>query len=167
MKKRSGLMLLQGLTAAYLMGMSSIGLAASNFPSYLTDKYCNNLKLDFMSADTKSLQAYREKQLAKRHPGGMNNIRKFIDQRQEWLQECENYLSTVKGQHLFRDEDTTTRVFQSMTLLSSELDALVKGVTYSSVEGDTSVVAQKFDQLIQLIDEHDTLMRIKGQMVYR
>lgn len=137
------------------------------FPSYLSEQYCSDLKRDFMTTDTQSLQRYRTTQLASKHPGGMNNIRKFLVQRQAWLQECNAYLNESKGRHLFKDETTTRAIFASMQSLNGELEALLQGVTYSTLNADTQVAADKIDRMLELIDDHDTLMRIKGQMVYR
>jgi hypothetical protein len=55
-----------------------------------------------------------------------------------------------------------------MQSLNGELEALLQGVTYSNVvDADTQVAADKIDRMLELLDNHDTLMRIKGQMVYR
>jgi hypothetical protein len=139
------------------------------FPSYLTWRYCEDLKLDFMTREVKSLQKYRGSQLESQHRGGMNNTRKFLNQRQEWLKECDNYIAKTDKGRLFKDDATTSAIFNSMKSVETELASLIKGVTYSvdSGESASSVAGEKFDRFFKLIDDHQTLMLLKGQVVYR
>jgi len=160
------------LLAVLIIGLtSSFGtLAESSFPSYLTEKYCNDIKLDFMTSSIKSLQHYKDKQLASRHRGGMRNIQRFLKQRQDWLQECDGYLSaTSEHKRLFRNEATTDDIFDAINSVSNELGSLIAGVTYTedpSGNNDT-VVEEKFNQLFQLVEAHQTLLLLRGQVVYR
>ena len=144
-------------------------LADDKFPSYLTDKYCNGIKVDFMTSSIKSLQRYRDKQLPSQHRGGMNNIRKYLEQREDWLLECDNYLASTSKHRLFKDEKTTDNIFSAISSVTGELNSLITGVTYSTEPGQsaTSVAGQKFDRLFKLVDDHQTLMLMKGQVVYR
>lgn len=139
------------------------------FPSYLTWKYCEDLKLDFMTREVKSLQKYRSKQLDSMHRGGMNNTRKFLKQRQEWLHECDSYMAGTDNGRLFKDEPTTDAIFGAMKSVEDELASLIKGVTYSVDAGETgaSVAGDKFDRFFKLVEDHQTLMLLKGQVVYR
>lgn len=143
--------------------------AENNFPSYLNGKYCNDLKRDFMTSSLGSLKSYRESQLASQHRGGMNNIRNFVLQQQDWLRECDEYLITTQRNRIFQDEKTTTRIFAAMGAVTRELDALIKGVTYTADGGKkpTDVAADKFDQLFKLVDDHQTKLELKGQLVFR
>ncbi|GAB3100897.1 hypothetical protein G8770_16420 [Aestuariicella hydrocarbonica] len=143
--------------------------ADDEFPSYLSEKYCQGIKLDFMTSSIKSLQRYRDKQLTSQHRGGMNNIRKFLEQRQDWMLECDQYLSKTGKQRLFLDKKTTESVFSAIDSVASELNSLVNGVTYSVENGGspTDVAAEKFDQLFKLVDNHQTMLLMKGQVVYR
>lgn len=149
-------------------GFSS-AFADDTFPSYLTDKYCNGIKVDFMTGSMKSLQRYRDKQLPSQHRGGMNNIRKYLEQREDWLLECDNYLAKTSKNRLFKDQKTTDNIFSAISSVTSELNSLITGVTYSTEPGQsaTSVANQKFDHLFKLVDDHQTLMLMKGQVVYR
>ncbi len=139
--------------------------AGNKFPSYLSWSYCEDLKLDFMTREVKSLQKYREQQLPALHPGGMNNTRKFLKQRQEWLQECESYITQTGHGHLFENATTTTAIFSSIDAVQRELSSLVGGVTYG--QNRATVAGDKFDQFFKLIDTHQTHMLLKGQVVYR
>lgn len=143
--------------------------ADDEFPSYLSEKYCQGIKLDFMTSSIKSLQRYRDQQLTSQHRGGMNNIRKFLEQRQDWMLECDQYLSKTAKQRLFLDKKTTEGVFSAIDSVASELNSLVNGVTYSVENGGnpTDVAAEKFDHLFKLVDNHQTMLLMKGQVVYR
>lgn len=144
-------------------------LAEDKFPSYLTGKYCNGIKVDFMTSTMKSLQRYRDKQLPSQHRGGMNNIRKYLEQREDWLLECDNFLASTSRNRLFKDKKTTATIFSAISSVTDELQSLITGVTYSTELGQspTSVASQKFDHLFKLVDDHQTLMLMKGQVVYR
>lgn len=157
------------LLAPLVLLLAGSALADGEPPSYLNEKYCNDIKLDFITTSIKSLQGYRDKQLVSQHRGGMNNIRKYLDQREEWLKECDQYLSKTKHGRLFQDNATTISIFEAMDAVSTELSSLVNGVTYSVEAGGspTDVAADKFDHLFKLVDDHQTMMLLKGQVVYR
>ena len=139
------------------------------FPSYLSSKYCGDIAMEFMTTTIKSLQSYRQKQLASKHRGGMNNTSRFIEQRKEWLEECDEYLSMTSKNRLFKDAKTTNRILKTMDSVSKELKALVKGVTYTNESGDdtVAVAGEKFDQLFSLVEQHKTKLLLKGQYVIR
>ena len=155
--------------ALFSLVLASGVQAADNFPSYLTDKYCSDIKVDFMTSSIKSLQRYRDKQLPSQHRGGMNNIRKFLEQREDWMKECDNYLAQTSKDRLFKDAKTTSEIFTAIDSVTTELQSLITGVTYSVDAGGspTDVAAQKFDHLFKLVEDHQTLMLMKGQVVYR
>ncbi len=142
---------------------------AAEFPSFLNEKYCTDIKLDFMTNSIRSLQLYKEKQLATRHRGGMNNIRNFLTQRQDWLKECDEYLSATSNRRLFKDDKTSDQIFYALESVSAELDALIRGVSYTANAGGATgdLAAEKFDNLFKLVDDHQTLMLMRGQVVYR
>jgi hypothetical protein len=155
--------------ALLTMLATSSAFAEDKYPSYLTGKYCNGIKVDFMTSTIKSLQRYRDKQLPSQHRGGMNNIRKYLEQREDWLLECDNYLANTSRNRLFKDQKTTANIFSAISSVTDELQSLITGVTYSTEPGQspTSVAAQKFEHLFKLVDDHQTLMLMKGQVVYR
>ncbi len=139
------------------------------FPGYLSRKYCRDIATEFMTTSMKSLQSYRFKHLETKHRGGMRNTVRFIEQRQDWLKECDQYLKYTDYGRLFKDAKTTEGIFAAMASVSAELASLVEGVTYTDELGDvsTEVAADKFDQLFKLVDNHKTLMQLKGQFVTR
>ncbi|MYM62772.1 hypothetical protein [Pseudomaricurvus sp. HS19] len=143
--------------------------AEDDFPSYLSPKYCTDVKLDFMTSSMKSLRRYRDSQLASRHRGGMNNIRTYLMQRQEWLLECDSYLQATRETRLFKDDATSANIFNAIESVSSELQSLIAGVSYSVEPGGeiTDVASQKFDRLFKLVDDHQTLLMMRGQFVAR
>ena len=139
------------------------------FPSYLNTKYCDDIKSEFMSIAINSLQKYRDTRLSDQRLYGMKNTRHFINQRQDWMQECDNYLSLSEDENLFYEDKTTKNIFLAMARVSAEMDSLLKGVTYSNKGelGNNSQVAEKFDVLFQLVDTHKTMMQLRGQVATR
>ena len=137
------------------------------FPSYLTWKFCEDTKASFMEGDIPSLESYRNKRLSSEHKVRMKNIKTFVEQRRDWLQECDQYLELTDHGRIFKDKETTEKIFAAMDSVSSELDSLIKGVTYVS-EGagaDTEVIANKFDTLFKMVDDHKTVMMLQRQFV--
>lgn len=141
----------------------------TEFPGYLTWKYCDGLKHDFMTVDMNSLQSYSSKHFNTKYKGPIKNIIKLIDQREEWLKECDSYLSATREDRIFYDEKTTASVFSQMTNIRKELQAVLEGVRYSSFQGDETkeIVGEKFETLFVVIDNHKNLMHLKGKYVYK
>lgn len=137
------------------------------FPSYLSWTYCEEIKIEFMTSTLSSLQRYRDTHLDTKHKRGMKNTRQYINQRKEWLQECDNYLVKTEHGRIFKEAKTTDNIFKALDSVSRELASLVKGVTYSFEHGQdsTAVAAEKFDHLFELVDNHKTLLQLKGQFV--
>jgi hypothetical protein len=137
------------------------------FTVYLNWKFCEDTKNSFMQADIRSLENYRSQRLNIEHRNRMKNIKQFVEQRKEWLSECDQYLELTNHGRIFRDEATTEKIFAAMDEVATELDSILRGVTYVTEEGlvDNSVVGKKFDSFFQLVDDHKTVMMLKGQFV--
>lgn len=136
------------------------------FPEYLDSKYCKTTTVDFLVNSRKSLQKYRDERLGTGHRGGIRNIRNFIEQRKEWLQECDNYLGLTKQGRVFRTEATTDSIFSAMTSLSAELNSLVfrpKNAAEDTVQ-ITELAGQKFELMFKLMDDHRTDLQLRGQL---
>src|SRR5690606_29216813 len=95
------------------------------------------------------------------------NIQSFVQQRKEWLMECDKYMDVTQRGRIFKDEATTTKIFTAMDAVYSELDSLIRGATYTvdTSSGENLIIGTKFDQLFKLVDDHKTLMMMKGQFV--
>lgn len=144
--------------------------AANNveFPGYLTWKFCEDTKLSFMEGDIASLENYRSERLNVEHKRRMTNIRDFVVQRKEWLQECDRYLELTQHGRIFTDQATTDEVFAAMDAVTKELNAALKGVTYVSEDsgrGEDVIIGSRFDNLFKLIDTHRTKMMLDSQFV--
>ncbi|TVZ39596.1 hypothetical protein P886_4001 [Alteromonadaceae bacterium 2753L.S.0a.02] len=139
------------------------------FHSYLSWKFCEDTRMDFITSSMRSLDTYRSKHFDTRYKGGMRNIKNYVEQRKEWLIECDNYLQLTKKERVFDDEKTTKAIFKAMDDVTHELDDLIAGVTYSSSLGQDSaeVINEKFDVLLKRVDDHKTLMHLKGRYVTR
>lgn len=139
------------------------------FPTYLTWKYCDDIRMDFMTSSMTSLEKYRSDHFDTRYKGGMRNIKSYIEQRKEWLQECDTYLQFTRKSRIFEDDKTTDSIFAAMDKVTKELDDLIAGVTYSSALGQDSqsVINERFDLLFKEVDDHKTLMHLKGRYVTR
>lgn len=134
------------------------------FPSYLNASYCKTTSVDFLIGARRSLQSYYDERLNSAHRGGARNIRNFLEQRKEWLQECDKYLSLTQQGRVFRTKDTSDTIFAAMTSLSSELEQLI-GIRRTANEDGlelTTDVRARFDELFKLIDSHRTDLQLRG-----
>ncbi len=138
------------------------------FPSYLNARFCHDTRVEFLLRGRRSLQQYYDQHLASGHRGGMRNINNFITQRIEWLQECDQYLRLTDQGRIFRNEETTEEIFESMKGVANELDRLVhrSGATGTYVS-DTSGATALFDEMFSLVDAHVTDLQLRGQLVIR
>lgn len=141
----------------------------TEFPSYLTWKYCDGLKRDFMTIDINSLEKYSSKHFDTKYKGPIKNIIQLVEQRKEWLSECDGYLSATREERVFYDDKTTEIVFAQMDRIKQELVDVLDGVRYSSSTGDETkkIVGEQFEALFVSIDNHRNLMHLKGKYVYK
>ena len=139
------------------------------FPSYLTWKYCESTKNQFMTSGVRSLRLYRDTRMSPNRKRGMKTTKTFVDQRKERLLECDQYMKLTGKGRIFEEEETTEEVFAALESVSKELDSLVSGVTYVLNPGEdtTTVASKKFDRLFKLVDTHKTMLQLKGQFVSR
>jgi hypothetical protein len=136
------------------------------FPSYLTWKYCDGIAGEFMTSTMKSLQSYTEQHLDVNRRRGMRNIQNYLEQRKEWLTECDNYVAATGKGRIFRDTKTTEKIIAAIDNVNGELASLLKGVTYANQDGDDTQVAQtKFNELFTLVDNHKNVLLLKGHMI--
>lgn len=139
-----------------------------NFASYLNADFCRTTRADFLLQDYRSLEKYRSAQLPGGHKGGMNNIRKLLDQRKEWLVECDDYLRLTDQGRVFRDKNTTDSIFASIDKVSKELNDLIyNGSKDVIVSNGIELVEQDFDSMLGLLDKHRTDLQLRGQLVIR
>lgn len=137
-----------------------------DYPSYLTWKYCEGIAGEFMTSTMKSLHSYTEQHLDVKRRRGMRNTKTFLEQRKDWLSECDSYMAATGKGRIFRDDKTTKSIFAAIDSVNAELDSLLNGVTYANEEGDdTQVAATKFDELFTLVDNHKNLLLMKGYMI--
>lgn len=136
------------------------------FPSYLDSKFCKTTSKDFLVGARKSLQKYHDERLDSAHRGGIRNIRNFIEQRKEWLMECDNYLSLTDQGRIFRTKETTDEIFTAVDSLSTELKRLVTIRKTPDEDGFelTASAREKFGQIFKLLDAHRTDLQLRGQL---
>lgn len=141
----------------------------TKFPSYLTWGYCDDIRMEFMTSTMRSLESYKENNLNPKFKGPLRNTKSYIAQRKEWLQECDQYLSLTKEKRIFEDDKSTAEIFKAIDAVTSELDDLIAGVRYdtSLSEESGSVTKSKFEKLFKTVDDHKTLMHLKGKYVFR
>lgn len=134
------------------------------FPSYLDNNYCRNTSVDFLVSARKSLQQYRDERLPEAHRGGIRNIRNFLEQRKEWLQECDNYLNLTDQGRVFRNKETGDKIFASITSLSDELQRLVGTPRTTNEDPNTltELAREKFELMFKQIDSHRTDLQLRG-----
>lgn len=134
------------------------------FASYLNLKYCQTTGVDFLLQGRKSLQSYREKQLPTAHRGGAKNIRNFIMQRKDWLQECDNYLQLTEQGRIFRDKNSTEKILSSLTSTADELHKIMMRprADIESLELVTAQAGLQFDELFKNVDAHYLELQRRG-----
>ncbi|GAB1256919.1 hypothetical protein NBRC116494_14210 [Aurantivibrio plasticivorans] len=143
-------------------------LQGSEFPGYLSWKFCEDTKASFVEGDVRSLEKYRDTRINIQHKRRMKNIQNFVEQRKEWLVECDNYFVATKNGRIFQDDKTTQEIFSAMDDVASELASAINGVTYvaeSEETAPTAIIGGKFDSLFKMVDDHKTVMMLKGQFV--
>lgn len=137
------------------------------FPSYLTWKYCEGIAVDFMTSAVRSLDSYRTNHFNTKYKGPLKNTRNFLVQRKDWLQECDDYLKKTKKSRVFNDTKTTQKIFASIDSVSGEFSALIKGSSYASSEEAQAVMNEKINTLFKQVEDHKTIMHLKGKYVVR
>lgn len=136
------------------------------FPGYLSWKYCDGIRNEFMTSTMKSLQSYTEQHLSAERRKGMRNTQNFLAQRMDWLQECDDYLAATGKGRIFKDDKTTKGIMDAMESVNAELASLLSGVTYAGQGTDDTQVAQdKFNTLFTLVDNHKNMLLLKGHMI--
>ncbi|MBU2884701.1 hypothetical protein KO507_02865 [Gilvimarinus agarilyticus] len=139
-----------------------------NFAGYLDSEFCRTTRSDFLLQDYRSLEKYRTSQLPGGHKGGMNNIRKMLDQRKEWLVECDDYLRLTDQGRVFHDKTTTDKIFGAIDKVSEQLNELVyNGSKEVIVTNGLDIAQQDFDQMMQQLEQHRTVLQLRGQLVNR
>lgn len=138
------------------------------FPSYLTASYCRDTSVDFLIRARDSLANYQEKNLPTGHKGGMRNIRNFLQQRKQWLEECDQYLSLTSQGRVFRDEATTQSIIEAITSVSNELERLMGSGTGVRVpQSQIAGADHRLELLFDTMDNHRTELQLRGQLVIR
>ena len=141
----------------------------TKFPKYLTWKECERVTNTFMTSVMTSLDDFRSNRLSTKYKGPLKNIRAEINRQKDWLKECDVYLNATKKKRVFEDKATTEKIYAAMDSVSEELSALINGVTYSASANQDPhyVINTKFDSLFKSVDDHKTLMHLKGKYVLR
>jgi hypothetical protein len=134
------------------------------FATYLSSKYCQQTSLDFLLKDSKSLKQYSEKQLLTAHRGSANNIKLFLEQRKDWLQECDKYLSLTKQGRVFGNKTQSEKIFASIDATTNELTLLIKRpkTPDESTEDASASSVKAFHSLFEAITEYQLELQRKG-----
>lgn len=140
-----------------------------DFPGYVTWSYCDDIRMEFMTTTLGSVGNYVEKNFDMRYKGGLRNTRNYLAERKEWLQECDQYLQMTGKGHIFESEKTTKQIYTAIDTLTKEFDDLLAGITYSAENGEDSgtILQEKYQTLFKTVDNHKTLMHLKGKYVVR
>ncbi len=136
------------------------------FASYLNQKFCDGVAMDFMTSSMRSLENYRSNRIDTKYKGPMKNTRAYVAQRKDWLLECDNYLKLTGIGRIFDNDKTTKEIFALMDSVSKEFSALISGASYSG-EDASEVIRDKLDALLTKVDDHKALMHLKGKYVVR
>lgn len=140
--------------------------ATSSHPAYLNDAYCESLVEQFVDSGMRSLGKYINENFKPEYKGGIRNTINFLNQRAEWLGECDSYLSDTADSRIFFDEKNTTAIFEAMDALAKELQLVREGVEYPDAAGNNNprpFIKSRFDTLATLVDQHHTRILMKKQ----
>lgn len=137
------------------------------FPGYLSAKYCEGIAMDFMTSSIRSLDNYRSNHFKTKYKGPLKNTKNYLAQRKLWLEECDDYLSKIDSGRIFNDEKTTKRIFASIDQVSKEFAALIDGATYATEQDARDAMNDKINRLFKVVDDHKTIMHLKGKYVVR
>lgn len=140
--------------------------SGAKFPSYLSWEFCEDTLMDFMTSSMESLDNYRTNHFDTRYKGGMRNIKNYVEQRREWLTECDDYLTQTRKGRIFDDSKTTDGIFQAMDSITRELGDLIDGASYDGQDSSV-IINEKFGNLLKRVDDHKTLLHLKGRIVTR
>lgn len=148
-----------------LLLASSIS-SAKTHPSYLTPKYCDSLVEQFVDSGMRSLGKYINEHFNPEYKGGIRNTIHFLEQRSEWLNECNDYLLDSGHGHVFYSDKTTREIFEAIDALARELQHVRQGVEYPDDAGNNNpapFIKGRYETLAQLVDQHHTRMLMKKQ----
>lgn len=136
----------------------------TKYPSYLNLKYCQSTTQDFLLSARQSLQRYRDKQLPTAHRGGARNIRQYILQRRDWLQECETYMHALDAGNVFRQATTTQQIFTAMNKVADELHNIMQRKENKAEVKELVIApaAEAFDRLFTQVDSHIQDLQLRG-----
>lgn len=138
------------------------------FPSYLTTSYCRDTSVDFLLRARDSLANYQQNNLPTGHKGGMRNIRNFLQQRKQWLEECDQYLTLTSQGRVFRDEATTQKIIDAIDALTNELERLMGSGTGVRVpQSQVAGAEHRLELLFSAMDDHRTELQLRGLLVIR
>jgi len=140
--------------------------SANTHPSYLTEKYCDSVVEQFVDSGMRSLDKYINEHFNPEYKGGIRNTIRFLEQRLEWLNECNDYLTDTTQTHVFHSEDDTQSIFKAINELTRELQHVRAGVEYRDDAGNNNpapYVKRRYETLAQLVDQHHTRMLIQKQ----
>ena len=139
------------------------------FPGYLNWQECDRVAYTFMTSVIDSLSDFKNTRINTKYKGPLKNIRAEINKQKSWLEECNVYLRATNKKYIFESKDTTQKIYSAIDAVSEELTAYINGVTYSTLPGEEKdqVLINKFNSLIKAVDDHKTLLHLKGRFVTR
>ncbi|WP_250463997.1 hypothetical protein [Microbulbifer litoralis] len=139
---------------------------AKSHPSYLTPKYCRSVVEQFVNSGMRSLDTYVNENFDPRYRGGIRNTINFLEQRESWLSECNDYLLDTSQGSIFHSEQLTQDIFSAMNQLATELQHVREGVEYPDGAGNDNpapFIKRRYQTLAELVDQHHTHMLMQKQ----
>ncbi|WP_299583273.1 hypothetical protein [uncultured Microbulbifer sp.] len=146
--------------------IASTSSSAKTHPSYLTEEYCSSVVEQFVGSGMRSLGKYVNEHFNPEYKGGIRNTIRFLEQRSEWLNECNEYLVDTNNTYIFHSQDDTQDIFMAINELTRELQHVRSGVEYRDDTGNNNpapFIKRRFTTLAQLVDRHHTRLLMKKQ----
>ncbi|WGL17383.1 hypothetical protein PVT68_03575 [Microbulbifer bruguierae] len=156
------------LTTVMMAGLMALcGIAeAKEHPSYLSQSYCDSVVEQFVESGMRSLGKYINDNFSLEYKGGIRNTVNFLNQRSEWLSECNDFLRDTSSSYVFYNEENTKDIFDAINALAKELQLVREGVEYPDESGNNNphpFIKGRFDTLAKLMDQHHTRILMKKQ----
>ncbi|WP_444935524.1 hypothetical protein ACJJIW_14330 [Microbulbifer sp. JMSA004] len=161
----SNALMQRALLLTSLLLISNLSSAKSH-PSYLSEKYCGDVVEQFVGSGMRSLDKYINHNFNPEYTGGIRNTIQFLEQRLDWLSECDDYLTDTTKNSVFHSKDDTQKIFSAIRELAKELQHVRSGVEYRDESGNNNpapFIQRRYETLAQLVDRHHTRILMKKQ----
>ncbi len=133
------------------------------FPKYVTSNYCRDVREDFLSSTLSSVDTFVNKKINTKYKGSIRNTRNYLSQHLSWVQECDDYLKTVKNKRIFHSSESTEQIYTLTNVVIQRFDDLLKGIVEVDESGQENMsLKADFKRLSSTVETHRDRMHMRG-----